>query len=180
MAGTPGALLAAVLLLASSSSSAAAGCPDPCSCPRETLLNCSSAGLSSAPRLLRDAVARLDLTQNLLEVVAFERPHPNLRELLLGGNGLVHLSLCVGGDPGARRRGRRRGPRPPGGRGCDSWAPGLLLLSLERNRLQGLPLGENTLICLLTTAGGNLTPDMRHETGNNDHNRGSNYQTWNK
>jgi len=159
MAGTPGTFLAAVLLLASSSS-AAAGCPDPCSCPRETLLNCSSAGLSSAPRLLRDAVAQLDLTQNLLEVVAFDRPHPNLRDLLLGGNGLVHLSLCVGGDPGTRRRSRLRGPRPPGGRGCESWAPGLLLLSVERNQLQGLPLGETSLICLLITAGDNLTPDM--------------------
>ncbi|XP_031724273.1 leucine-rich repeat-containing G-protein coupled receptor 6 [Anarrhichthys ocellatus] len=138
MAGTPGRFLAAVLLLVSSGLHRSSTCPDSCTCTRAPLLNCSSTGLSSAPRLLRDSVAELDLSHNLLDSVSLDQPHRNLRDVWLGDNGIARLSLCV-----ERNRGQRRlcGSRTWRGRGCESWAPALQLLSVERNQLQQLPQG---------------------------------------
>uniref|UniRef100_A0AAQ4RVW8 Immunoglobulin domain-containing protein n=1 Tax=Gasterosteus aculeatus aculeatus TaxID=481459 RepID=A0AAQ4RVW8_GASAC len=130
MARTPATFLL-LLLLVSSGLHVSCGCPDSCACRAPSLLNCSSAGLTSAPRPIRASVAQLDLSHNLLRAVAFDGPRPNLRDVWLGDNGVERLSLCVGGETGRTRRGRA----------CESWAPALQLLSVERNRLQALPQG---------------------------------------
>ncbi|XP_062419317.1 leucine-rich repeat-containing protein 55 isoform X2 [Pungitius pungitius] len=130
MARTPATFLL-LLLLVSSGLHVSCACPDSCTCRDPPLLNCSSAGLTSPPRPIRASVAQLDLSHNLLLAVAFDGPRPNLRDVWLGDNGIQRLSLCVGGGTGRTRRGR----------GCESWAPALQLLSVERNRLQRLPQG---------------------------------------
>jgi len=123
-----------------------APCPEACVCPRSTLVNCSSAGLALAPPPPHPSVDRttdLDLSHNLLRTVALygSRPKVALRALRLGSNRLARLSLCLeersSDGAGRRLRRNRRGRR------CVSWAPGLLLLSAERNRLVEAPHGES-------------------------------------
>ena len=122
-------------------------CPEACVCLDHTLINCSSSGLPHIPRHpSMDRTAGLDLSHNLLSSVALRRPNTELRALRLGNNQISYLSLCLDkwssdGDghrmrsPGAWRN--QRSPR------CVSWAPGLLLLSMERNRLAETPRGES-------------------------------------
>ncbi|KAM8874084.1 uncharacterized protein lrrc66 isoform 2-T2 [Spinachia spinachia] len=120
-----------LLLLVSSGLLVSCSCPDSCTCRDPYLLNCSSAGLTSPPRPMRASVAQLDLSHNLLRAVALDGRRPNLRDVWLGDNLIRHMSLCVGGDTSRTRRGQA----------CESWAPALRRLSVERNRLQRLPQG---------------------------------------
>lgn len=148
MAGVRGPLLAAVLLLVSSGlhcSPPLAACPEPCSCQRASLLNCSSSGLSLVPQPVQDSVAELDLSHNLLGSVALDRPLRDLKAVWLDGNTITRLSLCVESSQGQRYAGGRRLRRfrERSTRGCVSWAPGLRLLSVERNQLDQLPEGES-------------------------------------
>lgn len=148
MAVTRGPFLAAVLLLVSSGNhcfSPLPACPEPCTCQRAPLLNCSSSGLSLVPQHIQDSVTELDLSHNLLDSVALDRPHHNLRAVWLGNNSITRLSLCIERDLGDRyARGRRlHRIRPWSKRECVSWAPTLQLLSVERNQLEQLPEGES-------------------------------------
>ncbi|KAJ3599588.1 hypothetical protein NHX12_033544 [Muraenolepis orangiensis] len=117
-------------------------CPDACVCPDRTLINCSSSGLRLAPRHpSMDGTTDLDLSHNLLSSLAPRRHNPQLRALRLGNNQISYLSLCL--EKGSPDGGRLR-RRPPGvrrNRSCVSWAPGLLLLSMERNGLVEPPHG---------------------------------------
>nr|XP_046248735.1 TLR4 interactor with leucine rich repeats isoform X2 [Scatophagus argus] len=119
------------------------GCPEPCSCQRASLLNCSSSGLSLVPQHILDSVTELDLSHNLLDSVTLGQPHHNLRNVWLGNNSITHLSLCIERNPGGRY-GRSINPyhlRPWSRQRCVSWAPSLQLLSVERNQLEQLPNG---------------------------------------
>lgn len=145
MAVAWGPLLAAVLLLVSTGhhcSSLPPACPEPCTCQRAPLVNCSSSGLSLVPQHIRDSVTELDLSHNLLSSVALDRPHRDLRAVWLGNNSITHLSLCVERAPGGPQLLR---VRPWSRQGCESWAPTLQLLSVERNQLEQLPEGESEL-----------------------------------
>lgn len=147
MAVAWGPLLAAVLLLVSPEhhcSSLPPACPEPCTCLRAPLVNCSSSGLSLVPQSIRDSVTELDLSHNLLSSVALDRPLRDLRAVWLGNNSITHLSLCVERAPGGPRLLRAR---PWSSQGCESWAPDLQLLSVERNQLERLPEGESELCC---------------------------------
>ncbi|KAF1386150.1 hypothetical protein PFLUV_G00115170 [Perca fluviatilis] len=146
MAVAQGPSLAAVLLLVSSGlhcSSLRPPCPESCSCQKAPLLNCSSSGLSLVPQHIRDSVTELDLSHNLLDTVTLDRPHHNLKSVLLGNNSITHLSLCIERNIGSRYvRGRPlRRFRLSRRLGCVSWAPTLQLLSVERNQLEELPQG---------------------------------------
>ncbi|XP_030228225.1 uncharacterized protein lrrc66 [Gadus morhua] len=120
-------------------------CPEPCVCLDHTLINCSSSGLPHAPQHpSMDRTADLDLSHNLLSSVALRRPNPELLALRLGNNQISYLSLCLN-EWSSDRVGRRM-PSPGAWRSqrsqrCVSWAPGLLLLSMERNRLAESPRG---------------------------------------
>lgn len=104
-------------------------CPPSCSCRGPSVLNCSLAGLWTMPKI-PDSVTHLDVSHNGLERVALlRRTLPRLRSLSLANNSIARLSLCI--------HGRVQG------RGCDSWAPNLHLLSVERNQLRRLPRGES-------------------------------------
>ncbi|XP_035862809.1 uncharacterized protein LOC116058730 isoform X2 [Sander lucioperca] len=146
MAVAQGPSLAAVLLLVSSGlhcSSLRPPCPESCSCQKAPLLNCSSSGLSLVPQHIQDSVTELDLSHNLLDTVKLNRPHHNLRSVLLGNNSITHLSLCIERNLGSRYV-RGRPPhrfRLSRRQGCVSWAPTLQLLSVERNQLEQLPQG---------------------------------------
>lgn len=146
MAAPQGLSLAAVLLLVSSGlhcSSSLPPCPTSCSCQGASLLNCSSAGLSSMPQHIQDSVTGLDLSNNLFSSVTLHRPHHKLKSLWLGNNTIPHLSLCIERNlEGRHLRGRRR-LRPWSRLGCVTWAPTLQLLSVERNQLEKLPEGES-------------------------------------
>ncbi|CAG5862294.1 unnamed protein product [Menidia menidia] len=134
--------LTAALLLApfcARCSSSEPVCPQPCSCDRAPVLNCSSSRLSSAPQLVKYSVTELDLSHNLLTSLTFHRPHHNLRRIWLGNNSITHLSLCLERQVGGRYL--RHGLGTWSGRGCLTWAPTLQLLSIERNRLERLPEG---------------------------------------
>ena len=122
-------------------SSSLPACPQPCSCQRVQLLNCSSSGLSSVPQLLQDSFSELDLSHNLLSIVTLHRPHHNLRSLQLGINSIAHLSLCL--DRNLEARYFRHRSRTWSRRGCLPWAPALQVLSVERNLLGRLPEGES-------------------------------------
>lgn len=143
MAVVRGPSLAAVLLLLSSGHhclSPPSLCPDVCTCQRDPwLLNCSSAGLYLVPRHIPDSVTELHLSHNHLPSVVLDQPLHKLQALRLDNNSIAHLSLCLDRTPGGQRGHRLR---PWGRRGCDSWAPSLQLLSVERNQLQQLPEGE--------------------------------------
>lgn len=148
MAVARGPFLAVVLLLASLGhhcGSPLPTCTDPCTCQMAPLLNCSSSGLSLVPQPIRDSVTKLDLSHNLLDNVALDRPHRILRAVWLGNNSITRLSLCIERNLGGRHaRGRPlRRMRPWSRRGCVSWAPNLRLLSVERNWLEQLPEGES-------------------------------------
>ncbi|CAL8237086.1 unnamed protein product [Boreogadus saida] len=120
-------------------------CPEPCVCLDHTLINCSSSGLPHAPQHpSMDRTADLDLSHNLLSSVALRRPNPELLALRLGNNQISYLSLCLN-EWSSDRVGRRM-PSPGAWRSqrsqrCVSWAPGLLLLSMERNHLAESPRG---------------------------------------
>ncbi|KAA8589794.1 hypothetical protein FQN60_013159, partial [Etheostoma spectabile] len=90
MAVAQGPSLAAVLLLVSGlhCSALRPPCPESCSCHKAPLLNCSSSGLSLVPQHIQDSVTELDLSHNLLDTVTLDRPHFNLRSVLLGNNRL--------------------------------------------------------------------------------------------
>lgn len=140
--------VAAVLLLVSSgllSSSPLPACPEPCTCQRAPLLNCSSSGLSLVPQHIQDSVTELDLSHNLLVSVTLDRQHHYLRNVWLGNNSITRLSLCMKRDPAGRHvRGRQlHGLKAWSRQGCVSWAPTLQLLSVERNLLEELPEGES-------------------------------------
>lgn len=148
MAAAPGPLLAAVLLLVSTGHhcfSLPPACPAPCTCQTANLLNCSSSGLSLVPQHIQDSVTELDLSHNLLDSAALDRPYRNLRAVWLGNNSITGLSLCIERNLGGRyARGRRLHRLTQWrGQGCVSWAPTLQLLSVERNQLKQLPEGES-------------------------------------
>lgn len=148
MALAQGPFLAAVLLLVSLGlhcSSPQPACPEPCTCQRPPLLNCSSSGLSSVPQHMQDSVAEIDLSHNLLDSATFDKPYQNLRSVWLGNNSITRLSLCIERNlVGRYVRGRHQHRlRPWSRRGCISWAPTLQLLSVERNQLEQLPEGES-------------------------------------
>ncbi|XP_061744844.1 uncharacterized protein LOC133543934 [Nerophis ophidion] len=134
MAAIHDPLLALLLLLAICGlhcSSPGPSCPESCRCPRPSVLNCSTSGLSvMSPRHIQDLVAELDFSHNLLEgMVAPTRPLRRLRSVRLGNNSITRLSLCI------------QRQRCVKGHGCVAWAPDLQLLSAERNRLRRLPEG---------------------------------------
>lgn len=135
----PAAGLLLIFFLCCSSSSLP--CPQSCVCPRAQLLNCSSSGLSSVPRLTQDSVSELDLSHNLLSSVALHQPHQSLKNVWLGDNGITYLSLCVDGN--TKDRFLRPRPRTGSRARCQTWAPALQLLSAERNLLEQLPTGES-------------------------------------
>lgn len=144
MAAAPGFLLAAMLLLVSlrlHHCTAQLACPEPCDCQRASLLNCSSSGLWSVPRPIQDSISELDLSHNLLDSVAFERPHSNLQAVWLGGNNIKHLSLCIKSRSSGRTQHLTRF-KAWNKSGCVSWAPALRMLSVGRNQLNELPKGE--------------------------------------
>ncbi|KAM6921162.1 uncharacterized protein lrrc66 [Xenentodon cancila] len=143
MAKSRAAFLAAALLLVFFGlrcSSSSPACPQPCTCQRAQLLNCSSSSLSSVPQLIQDSFTGLDLSNNLLSFATLHtRPLYNLRNLWLGNNSITHLSLCIDGN--VKGRYFRRRLRTWSKRGCLTWAPALQLLSVERNLLEQLPEG---------------------------------------
>ncbi|CAL8309391.1 unnamed protein product [Lota lota] len=120
-------------------------CPEACVCLDHTLINCSSSGLPLTPRHpSMDRTTDLDLSHNLLSTVALRMPNTELRALRLGNNHISYLSLCLdkrssdGGGHTMRSPGAWRNQRSPR---CASWAPSLLLLSMEKNRLAETPRG---------------------------------------
>ncbi|XP_061593958.1 uncharacterized protein LOC133458263 [Cololabis saira] len=142
MAKSQPPFLAAALLLVFfglRGSSSSPACPQPCTCQRAQLLNCSSSSLSSVPQLSQDSFAELDLSNNLLGSATLRRPQYNLRSVWLGNNSITHLSLCVEGN--LKGRYFRQRLRTRSRRGCLTWAPALQLLSVERNLLEQLPEG---------------------------------------
>ncbi|XP_051233434.1 leucine-rich repeat-containing protein 66 [Dicentrarchus labrax] len=146
MAVAQGPFLAAVLLFVSLGlhrSSPLPACPEPCTCQRAPLLNCSSSGLSLVPQGIQDSVTELDLSHNLLDSVTLDQPHRNLKNVWLGNNSITRLSLCIERKVGGRYVSGRhlRRLRPWSKQGCVSWAPTLQLLSVERNQLEQLPEG---------------------------------------
>lgn len=165
MAAAAGSLLAAVLLLLSSGLQRSAPqplCPQPCRCPTAALLNCSSSDLSLPPRPIRDSISQLDLSHNLLlGSVALDHPHPNLQVVHLASNNIAHLSLCVEGGGGDAE-----------GRGCESWAPDLRLLSVERNQLHQLPHGESGPCTHALTLRRKHWFNMQRATGHSEFSRG--------
>lgn len=147
MAVARGPHLAAVLLLVSAGvhcSLPSLVCPEPCTCQRAPLLNCSSSGLSLVPQHIQDSVTELDLSHNAFDSVTFHRPHRSLRNVWLGNNSITRLSLCIERSLGGRAvsSGHLRRLRPWSRQRCVSWAPTLQLLSVERNQLVQLPEGE--------------------------------------
>lgn len=143
MAAQQVSLLAAglLLILFLRRSSSSLPCPQSCSCPTAQLLNCSSSGLSSVPRLTQDSVSELDLSHNLLSSVRLHQPQQSLKNVWLGDNSITYLSLCV--DKSPKDRFLRRRPRTGSRARCQTWAPALQLLSAERNLLEQLPAGES-------------------------------------
>ncbi|KAK0147251.1 Matrix-remodeling-associated protein 5 [Merluccius polli] len=122
-----------------------ATCPEACVCPDRTQINCSSLGLSVAPRHpSMSRTADLDLSHNLLRAVALHRPNLELRALRLGNNQISYLSLCLdmrSSDGGGRRLRAPEAWRNQRSKRFVSWAPSLLLLSMEKNRLAETPRG---------------------------------------
>lgn len=146
MALARGPSLAAVLLLLSSGHHCLpppSPCPHLCSCQSDpVLMDCSSAGLYRVPQPIPDSVTQLHLPHNHLPSVALDQPLHKLRVLRLDNNSITHLSLCLDRTPGDRRG---HGMRPWGRQGCESWAPSLQRLSVDRNQLWQLPEGESVL-----------------------------------
>ncbi|XP_010870500.4 mucin-12 isoform X1 [Esox lucius] len=112
-------------------------CPEPCYCHKGPMLNCSSVGLSLGQKHIPSTVTDLDLSHNLLNSFSPLWPSWGLKNLWIGHNSLIHLSLCV-----ERTWGKLRGTALSHSRGkCVSWAPALQLLSAENNQLERIPEG---------------------------------------
>ncbi|TRZ00738.1 hypothetical protein DNTS_035696 [Danionella cerebrum] len=108
------------------------GCPVPCLCRNNLVLNCSSLGLTRIPKPFPEGAVSLNISNNSLGPLVFAQVQLKwLRYLWVDRNGLESLSLME----------KSTSTLLSGEHECTSWTPDLRMLSAEQNHLKYLPKG---------------------------------------